>query len=44
MALLTAPTLGSLISGIALGVTVGATLIVGLLVLPAGSRLVTAEL
>src|SRR5262245_28152811 len=44
MALLAAPTLGILISGIALGESVGASLIVGVLLIAAGIRLVTAEL
>jgi O-acetylserine/cysteine efflux transporter len=43
MALLAAPTLGILISGIALGESIGASLIVGVLLIAAGIRLVTAE-
>jgi probable blue pigment (indigoidine) exporter len=39
MALLAAPTLGILISGIALGESIGASLIVGVLLIAAGIRL-----
>jgi drug/metabolite transporter (DMT)-like permease len=42
-ALLAAPTLGILISALALGESVGASLIAGVLLIGAGIRLVTAE-